>query len=142
MSLIPDRLPTPERRPVVTTRPTKEEKRELPPPSSPEPARPDAETPERGEVEVVREDVEAHVAVQPIETTVEIPAVTSVPGPIAGDSTDDVMIIEATTQSEMEQRMTLRQLRDICSGMNLVTTGKKAELVARIIEARERSNGE
>ena len=132
MSLIPDRLPTPERRSIVTENTKKEEKEKPPPPpSSPEPQ--EAETPLREE-----EDA-ANVPEQPMETTVEIPTVTSDAGPIADD---DVMVIEATTQSEMEQRMTLRQLRDMCTGMNLATGGKKSELVARIIEARERSNGE
>ena len=53
---------------------------------------------------------------------------------------DDIMVIQGTTPNDMEQRMTLRQLRDMCSEMNLPTTGKKAELASRIFQERERSN--
>lgn len=132
MSLIPDKLPVPERRRLVPQEspPLTEASRE-PPPPSPEKATPTepitVEQPEKDVVHVVDEST------PPPESKDEV---------TNADNAEDVMVIEATTQSDMEQRMTLRQLRDMCSERNLPTTGKKAELVARIIEDRERSKGE
>ena len=138
MSLIPDKLPVPERRRVVPQGPP-------PPPSPvketrvPSPTPVEVETVEPPAVEQSEEDV-IHVVDE--STTPPSSAVESKDEVTNDENSEDVMVIEATTQSDMEQRMTLRQLRDMCSERNLSTTGKKAELVARIIEDRERSKGE
>ena len=137
MSLIPDKLPVPERRRVVPQEP--------PPPSPvketrvPSPTPVEVATTEPPAVEQSEEDV-IHVVDE--STTPPSSAVESKDEVTNDENSEDVMVIEATTQSDMEQRMTLRQLRDMCSERNLSTTGKKAELVARIIEDRERSKGE
>lgn len=132
MSLIPDNLPVPERRRVGS---------QDPPPPPVEATRVPSPPPPVEEVKTTAEDE------KPEEEEEVIRVDESAPTPAADEATDaenseDVMVIEATTQSDMEQRMTLRQLRDMCSERNLSTTGKKAELVARIIEDRERSKGE
>ena len=44
------------------------------------------------------------------------------------DPADELVIVD------MEQRMTLRQLRDMCSERGLSTAGRKSDLVARITE--------
>jgi hypothetical protein len=59
---------------------------------------------------------------------------------IPEETTTDIVIKEPVTQSDMEHRLTLRQLRDMCNELNISSTGKKADLVSRIIEERERSN--
>ena len=120
MSLIPDKLPVPERRRIATREET------TVPDTIPVTETPMAPT--------VPEEKDGNA----IEITRDV-----VPEPTAAEEgADDVLVIKATTQSDMEQRMTLRQLRDMCAEMNLPTTGKKAELVSRIIEERERSKGD
>ena len=132
MSLIPDKLPVPERRRVAPQEPPPltEATREPPPPSPEKVTTTEPITVERPEEDVIHVVDES---TPPPESKDEV---------ANADNAEDVMVIEATTQSDMEQRMTLRQLRDMCSERNLPTTGKKAELVARIIEDRERSKGE
>ena len=132
MSLIPDKLPVPERRRIAPQEPLPSaEAKRTPSPPSPK----DVTTTEPITVEQPDEGV--------IHVVDESPPP---PEPKKNDTNDenpeDVVVIEATTQSDMEQRMTLRQLRDMCSERGLPTTGKKADLVARIIEDRERSKGE
>lgn len=56
-------------------------------------------------------------------------------------SPDEVVVIEADPRREMEQRMTLRQLRETCKDLGLGATGNKSELVGRIIDHEGRSDG-
>jgi len=110
--MIPDVLPAPERRCV----PTKCDDPPPPPPrSSPPPVA----------IEESREEA----------TTLTTPEETTPASGVVDDTTDEI-VIEATTHKDMEQRMTLRQLRDTCTEMGLVASGKKSELVARVLEAR------
>ena len=124
MSLIPDKLPMPGRRRIATL-----EETTVPKPCPETETPPPPIVPEETDGDAV--EITQNVAADPTITTEEGSGVRS-----------DVLVIETATQSDMEQRMTLRQLRDMCAEMNLPVMGKKAEVVSRIIEERERSKGD
>ena len=50
----------------------------------------------------------------------------------AAKTDDDVIEVELTADL-LERTKTLRQLKDMCTERNLVNTGKKSELAARLL---------
>lgn len=68
--------------------------------------------------------------VQPLETVEEI-----------GIEKEEEVVNDEDRAADMQVRLTLRELKDMCTNKSLSSVGKKGELVARIL-AHDRSNSE
>ena len=54
---------------------------------------------------------------------------------------DDDIVVEEDKATHMQQHMTLRELKDMCLSRDLSTSGRKVDLVARVL-AHDRSKAE
>ena len=146
-SLIPDIVAIPARRTppsdtvkeedAVPDTVTEEESTEITVKESAEAATKEADVESKGDVEKSAEAAtkEADVESKEERSTEAATREDVVPESTAAaseESRDDLIV-------NMEQRLTLRQLREMCTERGLESTGKKAELVARL-SASDRSN--